>query len=409
MRVENNPDEFDWSKFDGGYNLPVRNPVANVQIDDETLRDGLQGTQLDTHPTTEGKKFYLASMAHNGFIEHADIGFPGSEELHKEELKEIMRFAIESNLPTTLSTAARGASGEDVRAIIDLSKNFDGYPLEADVFLDGSSYRAKVQNWDRDEKLQGLKDNIKLLKQNGLPVMFVPERATSTSPEELLETCRIAADLGADRICIADTVGVANESAIRNIFRFSFDKLGREYPELKWDAHFHNDRNLAMANCLTAAEEGVDRVHATMFCIGERSGNVDILQLLLNLNLEGFRDDDLTKMKEVANIASKILKYEPAENSAVYGDNAFGTSSGVHASGKSIYHLVSPDLIGQKSKTEIGPFSGRANVEAKLCELGIESTSEIVDSILHEAKQSRGLLSSTTNMGIAHPFFPRKS
>lgn len=399
---------YNWAKHEGEKN-PVKPVSPRVEIDDETLRDGLQGVQLERHPTLEGKRSYISWASR--FVDHADIGFPGSEANHRNEVEEIIRSKLSQGLNISLSCAARGAAMEDVEPIIDISHRLGGYPLEADIFFDTSQERAILQGWDRDMMIQNLKSNIRLLKQNGLPVMFVPERSTTTPPAELLEVIRMAAELGVDRICIADTQGIANAEAIRNILRWSFENVGKAHPQLKWDAHFHNDRNLGVANCLVAAAEGVDRVHVTSFCIGERSGNVDLAALLVNLNLEGFRNDDLTSLTEFSRVASELLKFPVPVNAPVVGRGAHSTGSGVHASalvrglnnddGRLIYFAYDPAIVGAKPGVEISPFSGRANVEFKMRELGLKVTEATIGAILVEAKQNRGLLSEVTIREIA--------
>lgn len=399
---------YNWSRHDGPIQ-PVCLPKKSVEIDDETLRDGLQGTQLDSHPTTSQRQTYL--LLANKFVDHADIGFPGGEGDHKEQIAELIKFSLDKGLDLSLSCAARAAVESDIKPIIDLSHQSGGYPLEADIFLDVSEYRAALEGWDRKEKLSALAGNIKRLKKHNLPVMFVPERATSTPPEELLEACKIACDLGVDRICIADTQGIAASRGITNIFRWSLEELGSQYPNVKWDGHFHNDRGLGLANCITAVDEGVDRVHATSFCIGERSGNVDLAILLLNLNMAGFREDDLTGLRKFTQLVSNLLSYEIPPNMPVYGEGAFSTASGVHASAVDkeamsdgihrTYFPINPNLVGGKARVEVGPFSGSANVIFKLREMGIYPDDDVVKKILMEARKGRNLLSDTTIRGIA--------
>lgn len=399
---------YDWSKHDGPAS-PARKVVSRVEIDDETLRDGLQGTQLETHPSLEQKRQYLRAVSQ--FVDHADIGFPGSEEDHKREIVELIRFVQEKQLGITLSAAARASVASDIKPIIDISHELDGYPLEADIFLDGSQHRAELEGWDRREKIRDLVCNIKMLKRQNLPVMFVAERATSTSPDDLVEIFSIAADLGVDRLCIADTQGLASNKAIANLFRWSAAEIGAKYPDIKFDAHFHNDRGLGVSNCLVASEEGVDRVHATSFCIGERAGNVDLMTLVVNLKREGYLDTDLSHLIEFSRMASDILNFPIPSNAPIAGSSAFSTGSGVHAAAlkkeqnsngvTGVYFPFPPGEVGATPRVRIGPFSGESNVVMVLNELGIEPSDEVVKAILQEAKQKRGLISNTYVARIA--------
>jgi isopropylmalate/homocitrate/citramalate synthase len=393
---------YNWAAHQGPEK-PVRSPNPFVAIDDETLRDGLQGAQLDAHPSTGQKKIYLENV--DKFVEHADIGFPGSESEHQKELEELIRFTQDRRMNMTLSVAGRGSAESDIKPIAELAHK-TGYSLEADLFLDGSIYRSTLEKWDRQEKFKQLAGNIAFLKSQNLPVMFVPERATSTPPDELFEICKIAIESGADRIALADTVGIAAQHGIQNLLRWSFAELGAQYPDIKWDAHFHNDRGLATANCLVAAHEGIDRVHTTVFCLGERPGNADLGQVLLNFNLAGYRDTDLRELTPFMQLASDLLKFPIPVNAPVYGDSAHKTASGVHASAlfkeqanegqHTIYLAYPPESVGSKPGVEIGPFSGAANVRYKLRDLGLPATDEKIQEILTEAKHSRGILPDST-------------
>lgn len=401
MRSELLSSNYDWEGHEGPTE-PVRNPRERVEIDDETLRDGLQGPHLKRHPSIENKKFYLGVVAHAGYIDHADVAIPSKDPVQLNEAAELVRFTIESNLPISLSIAGRGGVLDDTPPIVALSQQFDGYPLEADIFLDPTHHRAKIEGWDRNEKIANLKTNIKLLKSHGLPVMFVPERSTTATPEELYEVCQIAADLGVDRICIADTKGIASETSVKNIFRWGFESIGSKYPDIKWDFHEHNDRGLGLGNCITASEEGVDRIHATMFGIGERTGNVNLHELIFNLNLKGLRKDDLKKLFEVANVASRLFEYPLPNTASIYGEDAFDQISGIHGNTgikelkqnvpSDIYSVVPPAEIGRKPKFKVGPLSGRANAEYVLEELGLKADPAVVAHILAFAKSERRIL-----------------
>lgn len=400
---------YNWSAHKGPTS-PVRQPVNPIEIDDETLRDGLQGIQLESHPSLEKKRIYLQWASK--FVDHADIGFPGSDERHQNEITQLVRFVQEKNIGLTLSAAARAAVKTDIEPIIQISHELDGYLLEADIFLDGSSLRADIEGWDRKEKLNQLVENIKLLKNHGLPIMFVAERATSTSPCELAEIFNIAADLGVDRLCIADTQGRADHTAISNIVRWSLNEFSTKFPHLKWDAHFHNDLGLGVSNCLIASEEGINRVHATSFCIGERSGNVDLATLLVNLNLSGYRMKELKELNIFSKIASELLAFPISSNAPIIGSSSFATGSGVHSSTLrkealenghiGIYFPYSPADVGAAPEVKIGPFSGASNVYIVLEKLGYKPTEAIVKAILEEAKSQRGILSEPIITGIVH-------
>lgn len=409
MNNKENGHDFDWAKQPMTDVPPSGRPgrPLKVELDDETLRDGLQGTQIELHPTTEEKRIYLEWASR--FVEHADIGFPASGEEHQKEIADLIRYSVARGFDITLSCAARAASQEDVRPIIDISHELDGYPLEADIFLDGSHHRSTKEGWDRDEKLAQFKENIRLLKSQKLPVMFVAERATSTPPEELFEILQIASDLGVERIGLADTQGKASPAAVSNMFRWAFAQFKEKYPEMLWDFHGHNDLGFGSVNCLVSAQEGVDRVHVTSFGIGERVGNADLATTTLVLNLNGFRGDDLSELQEFSKRASEILHFTIPRNAPVIGESAFATSSGVHSAsldksqnnGSDIYFAYDPAVVGREPKVEVGLFSGAATVRYRLRKLGIAPSDPMIQDILDAGKSGRGFLSDNTIKSIA--------
>lgn len=403
---------FNWAKFDQAKPLPkTDSPNPHVDIDDESLRDGLQGTQA-MRPSIEEQKFFLELLEDLG-IEHADIGFPASDERQKEAVATLVKHRIQKGLQLSLSCAAR-ALEEDIKSLIEISVATGDFPLEADIFLGSSRLRALINQWDRTELVRLTKRSVSLAKKHGLPVMFVTEDSTRAYPEDLLELYRVAIECGADRICIADTVGVANEKVTRNIVRFVRGRILKDNPNVKIDWHGHNDRGLALANCIVAAEKGVNRLHATTLCIGERSGNVDLAQLLLNLNLEGFRSDDLTKLQKFAEYSAKILNMTIPVNAPIIGETAHSTSSGVHADAilkalaqgdhdlaSKVYFAYDPESVGRRIEIKAGPMSGKSNIRFVLERLGIEPTEERVEVVLRAAKSGSRVLSDEEVVAIS--------
>ncbi|OGH07509.1 MAG: hypothetical protein A2171_02335 [Candidatus Levybacteria bacterium RBG_13_35_9] len=374
----------------------VRTPKIPVEIDNETWRDGMQGSQVIKHPTVEQKAEYLRQTATLGFSDHFDIGFPASGPRHIAEIVTLIDFSKSRKLPLTFSAAGRGAAAGDLRAILEVAEK-TGEPLEADLFLDVSSMRADVEKWDRNEKLEQLRENIMFAKKSGLTVMFVPERASDTKPEELFEACKIAADAGVERIGIADTRGILTPVSTQRLFRAVFENVGSKYPDVKFDFHGHNDLNMGLANCVVAAVEGAERLHATSRGIGERAGNVPLEQLVVVLNLNGIRPSDTSRLHEFAEMASNILSVPISSHEPIIGPESSTTASGIHAStyakDQDVYLPFNPSGVGLETHVRVGPLSSIANVYAFCKELEIrEITEEEAVSVLNYAKNNGGLL-----------------
>lgn len=397
------PGIYNWTRHDGP-SMPVRSPRPRVEIDDETWRDGIQGTHVVHHPNTNQKALYIERAVTLGFIDHLDIGFPASGPMHRDEIVTLIDFSQKKKLPVTFSTAGRGAAIDDIKSIIEIAQR-TGENVEADLFIDVSYLRADVEGWSRDERLRQTMRNIVLAKKEGLSVMFVPERASVTSPKELLEACVMAADEGVDRIAFADTTGALTPHGTSQLLRTMFENLGKRYPKIRFDFHEHDDLNMGIANCVVAAMEGIDRLHATARGIGERAGNVSLEKLLVVLNLQGFRDVDTSHIQAFARMAADILSVPIVSHEPIVGEKSPETASGVHAStyekvrkGENlppIYFAYDPRDVGLTAKVRIGPVSGLANVYAYCAELGIRDvTEEKAREVLDLAKKNWSLLSA---------------
>ena len=239
----------------------------------------------------------------------------------------------------------------------------------------------------------------------GLPVMFVTEDTTRAAPEDLRRLYTVAVETGAKRVCIADTVGHATPNGARNVVRFIRGVVDSTGEDVKVDWHGHEDRGLSVINALAAAEAGADRLHGTALGIGERVGNCPMDQLLVNMQLLGWFDRDLSSLPDYCRLVSEATGVPLPDNYPVVGRDAFRTATGVHAAAivkarqrgedwlaDRVYSSVPASLIGRKQVIEVGPMSGESNVVCWLRERGIEPEPELVRSVFARAKASDHVL-----------------
>ena len=404
---------YDWSRHEGPTE-PVRLPVTTLKLDDETLRDGLQGAQLEEEQaiSINDKKIYIELAA--PFVDHFDLAYPNSHETQVKDALELIRHGIAKGLKTSYSLAGRAAKCEDIKPIIGIFEEVEHYPLRADIFLDGSTQRARFQGWDRNEMLEQMESNIRTLKKHGMRVMFVAERATATHPNELEETLTMAADSGADVLCIADTQGLADTKAMTNIARWTLKNIGTKYQEIEWDAHCHNHLGMAVANSLVAIQEGFSEIHGTVLWLGEGPGNADNANLLTALVVKGYLDRDLRELTKFYKEVSDLIRLKIPVSAPVVGNSAHKTSSGIHAQAiekgektedaSLIYFPYHPELVGAKASAEVGPMSSLANVRLKLKDMGIVGTEEMMAEILEEAKNTGRILPESRIRRVAERF-----
>src|SRR5690606_9610729 len=107
------------------------------------------------------------------------------------------------------------------------------------------------EGWDINHLMGVAKEAIEFAIKNGLTVMFVTEDTTRGNPEDIRKLYGQAIDLGVSAICLSDTVGHATPHGTAELVKFCRQiTLDHGRPEVIIDWHGHNDRGLAIANCI---------------------------------------------------------------------------------------------------------------------------------------------------------------
>ena len=334
---------YDWNSadtaaFDWGS-------VADIELDDETLRDGLQNPSV-VDPPIEAKIRLLHLMDELG-IHTADIGLPGAGPRAVEAVEALAREIVEADLSIEANCAARTVVA-DVRPIAEISQSV-GLAIEACTFIGSSPIRQYAEDWTLDKMLHVSEEAVTFAVAEGLPVMFVTEDTVRARPETLRALYGRAIEWGARRLCVADTVGHATPDGARALVRFVVEEIvGPSGEDVGVDWHGHRDRGLGLANALAAIEAGATRIHGTALGIGERVGNVEMDLLLVNLKLLGLHDADLTRLPEYCRVAAEACQVPLTSSYPVVGRDAFWSTRGCHREGCSQRGRVAgrPHLLG---------------------------------------------------------------
>lgn len=389
---------YDWNRADGPDLAPAR---GRVELDDETLRDGLQSPSVAT-PSLDEKLRILHYMVDLG-LESADIGLPGAGPHVVEQVTALARAIADEKLPIEPNCAARTVIA-DIEPIVDISQQV-GLPIEASCFIGSSPVRQYAEGWELDRMLRLAEEAVAFAVGHGLPCMFVTEDTTRARPEDLERLYTAAVEAGARRVCIADTVGHATPAGAQALTRFIRGVVDATGEDVKVDWHGHRDRGLGVINALAAAAAGADRLHGTAAGIGERVGNTEIDLLLVNMKLLGWIDRDLTKLGEYCRYVSEVTGVPLPDNYPVVGRDAFRTGTGVHAAAiikarakgddwlaDLVYSGVPAAAFGARQEIEVGPMSGESNVVCWLRDRGIEPEPALVRAVFERAKVSSRVL-----------------
>src|SRR6201987_349744 len=236
--------------------------------------------------------------------------------------------------------------------------------------------------------------------------MYVTEDTVRTDPGTVKRLYTTAIRCGARAIVLCDTVGHATPQGAYNLVKFVMEGVVKPSGErIRVDWHGHCDRGLAIANSLWAIAAGGRPGHAAANSLGERMGNPPKELMLVNLRLMGLIDRDLSKLKEYCETVAAATHTTIPPNYPVIGRDALRTATGVHAAAivkafhkgnielaNIVYRGFPSHRFGLEQSNEIGPMSGKSNVQFWLERHKIPAADALVARLLDAAKQSARVL-----------------
>lgn len=394
---------YDWNQVAA----PV--PPADVMLDDETLRDGLQSPSVRA-PSID-QKIHILHLIDRLGIETADIGLPGAGPQIARDVERLAREIVDARLKVRANCAARTHVNDIIPIVNAVQKT--GLAIECCTFIGSSPIRQYTEGWTLDWLLKNTEEAVTFAVKHGLQVTYVTEDTTRADPDTLRAIYRCAIGAGATRICIADTVGHATPHGAAAVVRFVASVIADTGAEVGIDWHGHRDRDLATTNSLAALQAGATRVHATALGIGERVGNTPMDSLLVNLTMMGYTKYNLGALVEYCTVVSEATGVPIPDNYPIVGRDAFRTATGVHAAAvvkafrkgdrelmDMVYSAVPASLVGRAQEIDIGPMSGKSNVIFWLETRGIAVTDEVVDRVFQKAKASPTTLTADEILAV---------
>jgi 2-isopropylmalate synthase len=381
-------------------------PAGPVLLNDESLRDGLQSPSV-RDPSIPEKTEILHLMEALG-INSLDLGLPGAGPRAVEHVTALAREMVAHKMRIRANCAAR-THENDIRPIAEIVQS-TGLRIEAATFIGSSPIRRYTEGWSDDFLLKTTEKAVKYAVSLGLDAMYVTEDTSRCDPETVKRLYATAISCGAKAIVICDTAGHATPMGAWALVRFVIEEVVKPSGEtIRVDWHGHSDRGLAIANSMAALIAGANCVHGCAIGLGERVGNTQIDQMLVNLKLMAIAPwdtQDLTQLKHYCQAVSRATGVPIPANYPVVGEDAFRTATGVHAAAiikayrkndvvlaNTVYSGVPSHVFGLEQIIDIGPMSGKSNVLFWLERRGIAASDDLVERIYQRAKASDHTLS----------------
>ena len=246
-------------------------------------------------------------------------------------------------------------------------------------------YKLKMSE---DQVVQMATDAAQYAKDHGLVVELSSEDATRTDVDFLKRVYAAGIEVGVDRLCACDTVGVLTPEKSYDLYK----ELSTSF-SIPVSVHCHNDFGLAVANSIAALKAGAKQVHGTINGVGERAGNASLEEIVMVLtSLYGVETTINTRLLYgTSRLVSRLMGLTVQPNKAIVGDNAFTHLSGIHTHGVAAnpvtYEPIPPELVGARRRFATGKLSGTHGINSFLEELGLEPTRDQLREVFQRVKE----------------------
>ena len=319
---------MDWTEKDHVEKAPIWCSVD--------LRDGNQALVIPMN--LEQKVEFFKLLVEIGFKE-IEVGFPAASETEYTFLRKLIEEAL---IPDDVTIQVLTQAREHI-----IKKTFEAVKGAKNVIVHvynstSLSQREQVFHKSKEEILKIAVEGAKLLKQlteeAGADYRFEysPESFTGTEPEYALEVCNAVLDIWqptADRKAIIN-LPVTVEHSMPHVYASQVEYMCKnlKYREnVVVSLHPHNDRGCGVADAEMGILAGADRVEGTLFGNGERTGNVDIVTLALNMYAQGVEPElDFTDISSICKKYESFTGMTINERSPYSGALVFAAFSGSH-------------------------------------------------------------------------------
>ncbi len=300
------------------------------------LRDGNQSLVIPM--SLEEKLEFYHMLLRIGFKE-IEVGFPAASETEYE----FLRTLIENHMiPGDVSVQVLTQCREHIiRRTFEACK---GAPNAIIHFYNSTSVaqREQVFRKSKEEIKQIAVEGARLVKklaaeyEGNFRFEYSPESFTGTEPEYALEVCNAVLDVlepGPDNNVIIN-LPVTVEMSLPHVYASQIEYMSenlkyRQYVTVS--LHPHNDRGTGVADTELALLAGADRVEGTLFGNGERTGNVDVITLAMNMYSHGVDPElDFTDMPAICKTYEECTRMHVYERSPYAGSLVFAAFSGSH-------------------------------------------------------------------------------
>ena len=369
---------------------------AGVTLYDTTLRDGMQQEGLSV---SVDEKVRIALRLDELGLHFVEGGFPAANPkevaFFEAMTRETLRHAVLVAFGMTRRKGVVAAEDQGLRVLADATT-----PVVTIVGKTWGLHLRTVLHVSRDENLRMIDESVAFLAACGKRVIYDAEHffdAWVDDADYAMKTLRVAAEAGAELVCLCDTNGATLPPTVEGVVTAVVAQLSASRGGTPVGVHFHNDADCAVANSLVAVAAGATQVQGTMNGYGERCGNANLTSIIpglkLKMGLPVVTDEQLERLTETAHFVAEVANVTPWSHQPYVGRSAFTHKGGLHVAAiqanPATFEHVAPERVGNEQRVLISELSGKGAVLRKAHELGFEldGGDEHVVAILRRLKQ----------------------
>ncbi|MGZ4969413.1 MAG: alpha-isopropylmalate synthase regulatory domain-containing protein [Methylobacter sp.] len=352
----------------------------HIQLMDTTLRDGEQTQGVSFTPVEKVSiaKALLQSLR----VDRIEVASARVSQGEKEAVTSINEWAKQEGF----------AGRVEVLGFVDHTRSVD-WILETggeviNLLIKGSEKHCRVQlGKTLTEHTEDVLQTVNYALEKGLKVNVYLEDWSNgyhDDPDYVYGLMNNLKDAGISHFMLPDTLGVLSPDEVFS----SFSDMCKRYPELQFDFHPHNDYGLATANVMAAVRAGVNAIHCTVNCLGERAGNASMAEVAvvlrdkMNMQLSVDESHIVRISAMVENFSGKRI----AANAPIVGADVFTQTAGIHADGDQkggLYKTkLGPERFSRTRSYALGKMSGKASLKKNLEMLELDLSEESQKKVL---------------------------
>ena len=356
--------------------VPAGTPLGDgFHLYDTTLRDGAQAEGITYSVPDKLAVARLLDELGVGFIEGGWPGaLPKDTDFFARAATELdLQHAVLVAFGATCKPGVRAVDDRQVRALLDSGAAVVTLVAKSDV-----RHVERALRTDAAENRRMVADTVALLVAEGRRVFVDLEHffdGYAFDPAHGIGVVQAAVQAGADVAVLCDTNGGMLPLRVAEVVAEVAANTGA-----RLGIHCQDDTACAVANSVSAVQAGATHVQCTANGYGERTGNADLFAVIGNLatklDIPVLPEGGLADLVRVSHALAELANSAPEPRQAYVGSSAFAHKAGLHASAikvdPELYNHLDPAVVGNDMRVLVTEMAGRASVELKGRELGVD-------------------------------------